>query len=160
MGDCVDNFWLQQRLEDLHNSDETLRDRATDQLWQAWFGQKGETGLKLLKRAQFLNEVGEINQAETLLNETIATYPDFAEAWNRRAIFYYIQQDYARSKSDCQQVVRLVPYHFGAWHGLGLCDAALGDYLAAIQSFRQALTIQPHALINQKLILECTAKLS
>jgi tetratricopeptide (TPR) repeat protein len=156
----VDNFLLQKLLEDLHHPDETLRDRATDQLWQAWFGQKGETGFKLLKRAQFLYEVGETHQAENLLNETILTYPDFAEAWNRRAIFYYIQQDYDRSKTDCQQVVRLVPYHFGAWHGLGLCDAALGHYLEAIQSFRQALTLQPHALINQKLILECTAKLS
>ena len=30
----------------------------------------------------------------------------------------------------------------------------------AIQAFGQALSIQPYALINQRLILECTARLS
>lgn len=47
-----------------------------------------------------------------------------------------------------------------AWHSLGLCQASLGNYLGAIQSFRKALEIQPYALINQKLILEFTACLN
>lgn len=33
----------------------------SEKLWQYWFGQKGETGLNLLKRAQFLWEVEEID---------------------------------------------------------------------------------------------------
>jgi len=48
----------------------------------------------------------------------------------------------------------------GALHGLGLCWAALGEYSAAIQAFRRAQAIQPYALANQKLILECTALMS
>jgi len=43
---------------------------------------------------------------------------------------------------------------------MGLCHAAMGNYRAAIRAFRQALEIQPYALVNQKLILECTARLS
>lgn len=57
-------------------------------------------------------------------------------------------------------VIELNPIHFGAIHGLGLCHAALGDYSAAIAAFRRALEIQPYALENQRLILECTARLS
>lgn len=62
--------------------------------------------------------------------------------------------------ADCEQVIELVPYHFGALHGLGLCHAALGQYTAAIQAFRRALVVQPYGLVNQRLILECTAQLS
>jgi Flp pilus assembly protein TadD len=56
-------------------------------------------------------------------------------------------------------VLKLNPVHFGALHGLGLCHAALGNYSAAIRAFRSALEIQPHAIENQRLILECTARL-
>ena len=83
-----------------------------------------------------------------------------AEAWNRRAVLYYLQGRYRQSLSDCQQVVELNPIHFGAIHGMGLCHAALGEYLPAIQAFRHALEVQPHALVNQKMILECTTRLS
>jgi tetratricopeptide (TPR) repeat protein len=62
--------------------------------------------------------------------------------------------------ADCQRVIELIPYHFGALHGLGLCYAALGQYPQAIQTFRQALTVQPYAITNQRLLLECTARLS
>jgi tetratricopeptide (TPR) repeat protein len=68
--------------------------------------------------------------------------------------------DYLKSRSDCERVVELNPNHFGAWHGLGLCHAALGNYADAIAAFRKALEIQPYALVNQQLILECTTRLS
>ncbi|ACK64247.1 Tetratricopeptide TPR_2 repeat protein [Rippkaea orientalis PCC 8801] len=149
-----------QLLENLKAVDESTRSQATAKLWQLWFEQKGELGLELLKRAQFLLESGEVEKAEKLLTKTIKSYPDFAEAWNRRAVLYFTQEQYEKSKGDCERVVQLVPYHFGAWHGLGLCLTALGNYYEAIGAFRQALAIQPHALINQKLILECTALLN
>lgn len=150
---------ITQLLQDLKETDEVARQRATSELWQLWFAQKGEMGRELLKRSQFFLEIGNFQKAEEILTETINNYPDFAEAWNRRAVLYFAQEKYEQSKQDCQKVIQLIPYHFGALHGLGLCLLALGDYREAIAAFRQALEIQPHALINQKLILECTALL-
>ncbi|GBF81989.1 tetratricopeptide repeat protein [Aphanothece sacrum] len=151
---------IDQLLNNLQQADEFARHRATSQLWQIWFEQKGEFGLELLKRSQFFLESGDTQKAEEMLTETIKNYPDFAEAWNRRAMLYFTQEKYQNSKQDCERVVQLIPYHFGAWHGLGLCLLALGQYSEAIQAFRQALEIQPYALVNQKLILECTALLN
>jgi tetratricopeptide (TPR) repeat protein len=71
-----------------------------------------------------------------------------------------MQQRYWAAIADCNQVTELVPYHFGALHGLGLCHMQLGNHTAAIQAFRRALTVQPYATANQRLILECTAQLS
>jgi len=156
----VDESLLNQLLQQLKDPDEDLREQATEHLWRLWFTQKGEMGLELLRRAQVLLEIGAIAKAEALLTDTLIAQPDFAEAWNRRAVLYYIQGFYEKSRRDCEQVVKLNPAHFGAWHGLGLCQAALGNYLDAIQAFRKALDLQPYALIDQKLILECTARLN
>ena len=147
-------------LEDLKNPDENIRNQATKELWRIWFHQKGRYGIELIERSQSMFERGETIQAEALLTELIKDQPDFAEAWNRRAVLYYTLGEYEKSKNDCTQVIKLNPVHFGALYGLGLCHAALGHYRAAIQAFQKALEIQPYALVIQKLILECTARLS
>ena len=156
----MDEPSINRLLEDLKNPNETARLRASQELWLIWFQQKGAYGLELLQRSQYLLEAKEIKQAEAVLTELINDQPDFAEAWNQRAVIYYILKQYKKSLDDCQMVIKLNPIHFGALHGLGLCYAALGEYSAAIQAFRQALEIQPYALENQKWILECTARLS
>lgn len=156
----MQNSSIEILLADLKNPDESVRNSATQQLWQIWFQQKGAYGLELLIRSQKLLEAGEAEQAEALLTDIIQDQPDFAEAWNRRAALYYTIGQHQKSLADCRMVVQLNPAHFGAWHGIGLCYAATASYPQAIQAFRKALEIQPYALINQKLILECTAMLS
>lgn len=156
----MDKSSINALLEALKNPAEAVRQRATEELWRIWFQQKGVVGFELLQRSQLMLEAGEIAQAEELLTELIATQPDFAEAWNRRAVLYFTQGRYPEAIADCEMVIKLNPIHFGALHGLGLCLGALGDYRAAIQAFRRALEIQPYALENQRLILECTARLS
>lgn len=144
----------------LKDPDEEVRAEATQALWQIWFAQKGAIGLQQLQRAQILLESEDSQEAEALLTELTEEMPDFAEAWNRRAVLYYMRREYRKAISDCQQVLALNPVHFGALHGLGLSYAALGEYREAIQAFRQALEIQPYSLENQRLILECTARLT
>ncbi|MEO0534647.1 MAG: tetratricopeptide repeat protein [Cyanobacteria bacterium P01_A01_bin.123] len=156
----MDDALIQSLLEALQDSDETIRTEATETLWQLWFQQKGIYGARLLIQSQELLQKGCIEDAEALLSKLIRDQPDFAEAWNRRAVLHYSQRNYWRAIADCQAVIERIPYHFGALHGLGLCHAALGNYTAAIQAFQKALTVQPHALVNQRLILECTAKLT
>ena len=155
----MDSKRVEPLLEALKQSDPTLRDRASSQLWHLWFHQKGLYGAQQLMRAEQMLQTNQPQLAEALLSELIEAQPDFAEAWNRRAVLRYTLSDYWRAIADCQKVIQLVPYHFGALHGLGLCHSAVGNYTAAIQAFRQALAVQPYALTNQRMILECTAKL-
>ncbi|XGW00649.1 MAG: tetratricopeptide repeat protein [Leptolyngbya sp. BL-A-14] len=147
-------------LEDLKHPDESVRDCATQALWRIWFEQKGILGLEMIRRAQSLLEAGNPSEAEATLTALVQGQPDFAEAWNRRAVLYYTQGHYQKAIADCERVISLNPVHFGALHGLGLCHAALGNYPAAIAAFRQAIAIQPYGLANQRLLLECTMRLS
>jgi len=149
----------QKLLKDLKNSDGAVRERATQELWRAWFEQKGVLGLEMIRRAQMMLEGGDTSGAEAALTDLIGAQPDFAEAWNRRAVLYYLLQDYPKAIADCEKVIELNPVHFGALHGLGLCYVALGNYRIALQAFKRALEIQPFSIENQRWLLECTAKL-
>ncbi|AFZ24606.1 tetratricopeptide repeat protein [Cylindrospermum stagnale PCC 7417] len=156
----MDSLSITSLLEDLKNPDVSVREQATRKIWRIWFQQKGIYGLEKIDHSQKLLDAGEIAEAEKLLTELIQQQPDFAEAWNRRAFLYYSIGNYKKSLADCQMVIQINPVHFGALHGMGLCYAALKEYGAAIQAFQRALKIQPYSLVNQKLILECTLRLS
>jgi len=152
--ELIDNLLL-----DLKNADARVRDRATAQLWRIWFWQKGKAGLAQIEASEEFRHNGDFPAAVDTLTQLIADLPDFVEAWNRRAVLYYCTREYAKAIHDCEMAIQLSPWHFGAWHGLGLCHAALGNYSAAIVALRQALAIQPYSIENQRLLLECTARL-
>lgn len=147
-------------LLDLKSSDLNIRERATSQLWRIWFWEKGKIPLEQIEESERLLSDGNVEAARSILDDLVDALPDFAEAWNRRAVLMFMTQNYDLAIADCEKAIELNPVHFGAFHGLGLCHAALGNYSAAIRAFRSALDIQPHAIENQRLILECTARLS
>ena len=155
----MDSLFVNSLLEDLKNPDETVREQATRKIWRIWFQQKGIHGLERIEHSQKLLDAGKITEAEALLTELVNKQPDFVEAWNRRAFLYYNLGEHQKSLSDCQMAVQLNPVHFGALHGMGLCHAAMGNYVEAIKAFHRVLQIQPYSQINQKFILECTLKL-
>jgi tetratricopeptide (TPR) repeat protein len=147
-------------LLDLKNSDLNIRERATTQLWRIWFWQKGKIPLEQIEQSERLLSDGDVAAAKSILDDLVDALPDFAEAWNRRAVLMFMTQNYEQAIADCERAIALNPVHFGAFHGMGLCHISLGNYTAAIRAFRSALEIQPHAIENQRLILECTARLS
>ncbi|VXD11480.1 TPR repeat protein [Planktothrix serta PCC 8927] len=156
---AMDDLNVQSLLEDLKDPDQDVRQRATDELWHLWFEQKGIVGLEQIRRAEACQQAGKMAEAERILTQLIQDLPDFAEAWNRRAVLYYTTRQFKKALADCKRAIRLNPIHFGALHGMGLCYAALGDYRLAIHAFRQVSKIQPYSLENQRLILEFTLRL-
>lgn len=65
----MDQASINPLLLDLKNPDETLRNRATQELWRIWFEQKGVYGLELIGRSQVLLQAGKITQAEAVLTD-------------------------------------------------------------------------------------------
>jgi tetratricopeptide (TPR) repeat protein len=145
---------------ELQSPDPYRRDQATARLWQLYFGAAGsEAEIRLLQAEQAV-ESGVYDTAEVWLSDLITDFPNFAEAWNRRATLYYLVKNYYASLADCEVTTRLEPNHFGAWHGMGLNYLALGRYDSAAQAFKRALEIQPFAEANQKLLAQCLVKLN
>ena len=144
---AFDLAWLggqEQLLRALKSSSTAVRDIATDSLWNLWFHAAGGQAFRLVKSANLALERQKFSEALALLDEIIAKYPAFAEAWNRRAMVYWQMGKYEASIADCKRVVTFNPSHFGAWQGMGLCQLHLGEVEGACRSFRAALKINPH----------------
>ncbi len=146
---------MEELFKALHHESAKVRLEASQRLWENWFSQMGAQPRERLILGSAYIEQRRFSEAEEEFSHLIQHYPNFAEAYNKRATVYYLQAKYEWALTDCQQVIELNPRHFGAWHGMGLCYFTLEQYNEAITSFRRALAIQPHAQVNQKMILEC-----
>ena len=124
----------------LHDEDRMVRQLAADALWSLWFRADTEAHHRELRRLIRQNDP---KKALAGLNALIREAPEFAEAYNQRAILYYRLEDYAHSVADCETVLRLNPYHFGALSGMAQCYMKLKKPRAALKAFRSAFQVNP-----------------
>src|SRR6202008_5209667 len=96
-----------------------------------------DTAALLMARAKAAMDAQQADVALKLLDSVVKLRPDYVEAWNRRATLYYLQNDYARSLADIQQVLSREPRHFAALAGLGMIMQDLGDDKRALEAFRK-----------------------
>lgn len=124
----------------LHCEDAAIAELATEALWAVWGRASTPENNAELKR---LSSLSDRDKALAGFDALIARAPDFAEAYNQRAILHYRQGRHDRSLLDCERVIRLNPLHFGAQAGMGHCYLHLRKHRAALKAFRAALRIHP-----------------
>ncbi|WP_165234999.1 tetratricopeptide repeat protein [Aquisphaera insulae] len=129
----------------LGDDDPVVRTMAESALWAVWFRADSEENNRLLEKVRQLISDRRLDEATTLASGLIARAPRFAEAFNQRAIAYFVQGRFAESAADCRKVVSLNPYHIGALAGLAQCQIQMGEPREALQTFRRALKLQPHS---------------
>ncbi len=124
----------------LHDDDPLVQRFAADAMWEVWFrGGTDEQNWQLQQAVRLPDP----DDARVALDELITQAPEFAEAYNQRAIGLFKRGEYARAVEDCEVVLRLNPYHFGAAAGMGQCLLKLKRPRAALRAFRQALDLNP-----------------
>lgn len=137
---CAEELALQ-----LRDPDPVINQLAEHALWAIWFrsGKTSEANQLVCRGAEALNEK-DMRGAVELFSQAIRCDPNFAEAYNQRAIAYYLMEDYRRSIADCLRTTRRMPCHFGAWAGRGHCHAHLNQLPDAIECYEKALSLNPH----------------
>src|SRR5215831_1046764 len=127
----------------LHADDPELVALAETTLWQVW-SRSGDPAVDaLFAEGVRAMEAQDCLGAVAQFSRVVEAAPSFAEGWNKRATARYLATHYATSIADCEEVLRLNPYHFGALSGQGLCHAALGQLREAARCFRRALAVHP-----------------
>jgi len=124
----------------LHDDDAQVRRLAADALWNIWFRAEGEPSKRELQR---LSQMKDANKSLRGLNGLVEKCPDFAEAFNQRAIIHFKLGEFAKSAADCKRALERNPFHFGAQAGLAQCLIRMKKPRTALRAFRQALRINP-----------------
>jgi tetratricopeptide (TPR) repeat protein len=138
--------------------DEASAKHVEARIWAIWLQTPSDTAALLMMRAKAAMDAQQIDVALKLLDAVIKLRPDYVEAWNRRATLYYLQNDYARSLADIEQVLVREPRHFGALAGLGMIMQDIGDEKRALDAFRKALAVNPHLEKVPDLVKSLTEK--
>jgi tetratricopeptide (TPR) repeat protein len=113
-------------------------------IWAAWVQSDSVTADVLLKQAEAAMGVGDNRASLTILNQIIATYPTYAEAWNKRATLKFMIGRYDESLADIEKVLDLEPRHFGALSGRGMIFASQKKWSDALMAYKSALAVNPH----------------
>jgi tetratricopeptide (TPR) repeat protein len=138
--------------------DEASAKHVEGRIWALWMQTPSDTAALLMSRAKAAMDAKQADVALKLLDSVIKLRPEYVEAWNRRATIYYLQNDFARSLADIEQVLLREPRHFGALAGLGMIMQDLGDERRALDAFRKALAINPHLERVPELVKTLTEK--
>jgi tetratricopeptide (TPR) repeat protein len=146
MGTMASNETVAGRL---HDDDEMVRQMAYNALWSIWFRGDSEANCAELRR---LIELDDRDKSLTGLDALIKKAPKFAEAYNQRAIIYFQKELLDKCIADCEKVLELNPYHFGALSGLAKCYEALDKPRAALKCYRTLYRINPYANGTQEMI--------
>ena len=101
------------------------------------------------QRAQMMRGIAEMQQQE--LKASIETFtrliglaPDLSEAWNKRATAHWLMGNFQASLADICETVKREPRHFGAYSGLGMIRAEMGENARAVAAFELARKWNPH----------------
>jgi tetratricopeptide (TPR) repeat protein len=113
-------------------------------IWAVWMISGSDTCNLLMARAKAVVETKDYDLAIKLLTAIVEINPNYVEAWNERAVVYYLKDDYAHAIADLGEVLAREPRHFGALSGLGLMLQEIGDDKDALNAYRDALKIDPH----------------
>lgn len=115
---------------------------AIEQLWQH---SGSATADLLMARAVAATDAERRDLAMKLLNAAVELQPDYAEAWNRRAYLFYLENDYNRALGDIRRVLALEPQHFKAIEGLANILHHLDEKKAALEAYESLLKVHPMA---------------
>lgn len=125
-------------------TDKGARGDIEQQIWASWCAHEDTAAATAMKEIMDAFEAGDLDAAGEALDELIARWPRWAEAWNKRATLRFAQDHDAESLDDIVRTLELEPRHFGALSGFGQICLRAGDYTSALLAFERVLVIDPN----------------
>ncbi len=116
-----------------------------EEIWEAWLLSGSPTVDMLMLRGVEASESADLELARDMFDRAIRIKPDYAEAWNRRALLFFNDGHYDEAIADLEVALTHEPRHFGAWTGLGMIFESIEEPDAALRAYRKVLEIHPHA---------------
>lgn len=115
-----------------------------DLIWALWISHPSRAAEALMTRGIDAFADGRLACARGHFDALVAAWPDWAEAWNKRATLAYVE---GRDEAACRDIIHTLerePRHFGAIAGFGQICLRQGRPCEAAIAFRAALALNPH----------------
>ncbi len=141
-------------VKNLKNDDYRVSVNTEESLWNIWSRSGNDDVDKMLNVGKRHIENEKFTEAIEQFSAVIEVAPNFAEGYNQRAIACFVIGEWEKAIEDCKQTVKLNPYHFGAYAGMGHAYLRLDDIEEAIETYKQALTINPNLISIAKVIIQ------
>ena len=113
-------------------------------IWSIW--NEHPIDIRLTEKLEFgaeLIQYGNYDYALKIFDNILATDPEWSEAWNKRATVFFLMNQYTKSLSDIEKVLKIETRHFGALSGQARIFIKLQEYEKAIISLKKALKFYP-----------------
>lgn len=136
---------LDELFDQLQSADDAGAERIDQEIFNEWSKSGSPAMDLLLQRGRQALADGNPEAAIEHLTALVDHAPDFAEAWNARATAYFQIGEFGPAISDIGHTLTLNPRHFGALAGLGAIFEDLGRPKQALEVYKAALAINPHA---------------
>lgn len=125
--------------------DEAEATSLEEEIWDAWLVSGSATVDTLMQRGLEYQAHEDLESARDAFDKAIALKPDYAEAWNRRAVLFFNDGKYDEAIADLESAITYEPRHFGAWIGLAMIFESIDRPDAALKAYDKALEIHPLA---------------
>lgn len=137
------------RLDALFEALGDTSDPATAEVIEAtivdiWDETDDSSNARLLQQGDDALARGLLPVAAFSFNRLVDRAPDFAEAWNRRAILHFVMGNDTAALADIERTLELEPRHFGAMSGLAMIMLRNDRPEVALRSFEAVLEVHPH----------------
>jgi tetratricopeptide (TPR) repeat protein len=119
-------------------------DDIEDLIWALWISHPESRAAAAMANACEAMAAGAYDLAKPILDELCARYPDWPEAWNKRAILAFIAHEDDACLADIGRVLELEPRHFGAISGFAQVCVRQRRHIEAKAALTIALEIDPH----------------
>ncbi len=117
---------------------------AEQRIWALWASHNDADAARAMHGAIAAFEAGDLAAAGRALNSMVERWPDWAEAWNRRATLRFVEERDADSLDDIERTLELEPRHFGALSGFGQICMRARDLGSALLAFERAIAVNPN----------------
>ena len=124
--------------------DAEVRRLAQEASWSIWKRAGTADQQERLELASRKISRNELTAAIFDLTILISQAPNFAEAYNQRAIALFQLQRFADSAEDCHRALELNPYHFGAAVGMAQCFMRMNRVEPAYEAFLITERLNPY----------------
>ena len=135
---------LDTLFESLQNKEFTKdHDNIIRDIWQSWSSIDNKEAQKIMDSLPLYFSSQRYEEAIELLNVMIVKFPDYSEAYNKRATLYFIMGNYDLSLMDIKNTLSLEPRHFGALDGMARILINYEKYDEAIKVYNEMKLLMP-----------------